>query len=138
MPVLTPMQKRFCEEYIIDCNGSAAAVRAGYSPKTSKEQACDLLTRPHIQAEVERLKAEQSERTKVTADRVVNRLAQIAFADPTQIKKLKYSEQVSALKILAEHLGILKHRDESADNRMTQWILDQLNNAGRTTPPTEQ
>ena len=28
-------QKRFCEEYIIDCNATQAAIRAGYSKSTS-------------------------------------------------------------------------------------------------------
>lgn len=28
-------QKRFCEEYIIDCNATQAAIRAGYSKRTA-------------------------------------------------------------------------------------------------------
>lgn len=32
---LTAKQKRFCEEYIIDCNATQAAIRAGYSEKTA-------------------------------------------------------------------------------------------------------
>jgi len=28
---LTPRQERFCEEYLVDFNGSAAAIRAGYA-----------------------------------------------------------------------------------------------------------
>lgn len=28
-------QKRFCDEYLIDCNATQAAIRAGYSPKTA-------------------------------------------------------------------------------------------------------
>ena len=35
---LTEKQKRFCEEYIIDWNGTRAAIAAGYSKKTAKEQ----------------------------------------------------------------------------------------------------
>lgn len=29
-------QKRFCDEYLIDCNAKQAAIRAGYSPKTAE------------------------------------------------------------------------------------------------------
>lgn len=29
-------QKRFCDEYLIDCNATQAAIRAGYSPKTAE------------------------------------------------------------------------------------------------------
>lgn len=32
---LTPKQKRFVEEYLVDCNATQAAIRAGYSPKTA-------------------------------------------------------------------------------------------------------
>ncbi len=35
---LTPKQARFVEEYLIDLNATQAAVRAGYSPKTAKQQ----------------------------------------------------------------------------------------------------
>lgn len=32
---MTEKQKRFCEEYIVDCNATQAAIRAGYSEKTA-------------------------------------------------------------------------------------------------------
>ena len=35
MAKLTPKQKRFCEEYLIDLNATQGALRAGYSPKTA-------------------------------------------------------------------------------------------------------
>lgn len=30
-------QKKFCDEYLIDCNATQAAIRAGYSVKTAKK-----------------------------------------------------------------------------------------------------
>ena len=36
---MTDKQDRFCEEYMIDLNATQAAIRAGYSPKTAREQA---------------------------------------------------------------------------------------------------
>ena len=32
---VTPKQKRFCDEYLIDTNATQAAIRAGYSEKTA-------------------------------------------------------------------------------------------------------
>ena len=32
---MTAKQKRFCNEYLIDCNATQAAIRAGYSAKTA-------------------------------------------------------------------------------------------------------
>ena len=37
-------QSRFVREYAVDCNGAAAAVRAGYSPRSAKVTASRLLT----------------------------------------------------------------------------------------------
>lgn len=78
---LLEKQKRFCEEYIVDLNGTQAAIRAGYSEKSAKQLASMLLTHANIQAYLGKLRAEQQERTKVTADRVVEELARIGFAD---------------------------------------------------------
>ena len=34
---LTEKQKRFCDEYLVDLNGTQAAIRAGYSKKTANK-----------------------------------------------------------------------------------------------------
>ena len=36
-------QSRFVREYAVDCNGAAAAVRAGYAPRSAKVTASRLL-----------------------------------------------------------------------------------------------
>ena len=40
---LTAKRDRFCQEYVIDCNATQAAIRAGYSEKTANEQGARLL-----------------------------------------------------------------------------------------------
>lgn len=47
---LTSKQLRWVDEYLVDFNGAAAAVRAGFSAKTARSIACGLLTKPDIQA----------------------------------------------------------------------------------------
>lgn len=55
---LTPKQKRFCEEYLIDLNATQAAIRSGYSPKTARSVGAENLTKPNIKNFIaERLKA---------------------------------------------------------------------------------
>lgn len=78
---LTDKQQKFCEEYMIDLNATQAAIRAGYSEDTARAIGCENLTKPDIQSEVQRLMKERSERTKITADRVLNELAKLAFAN---------------------------------------------------------
>ena len=78
---LTAKQKAFCEEYIIDLNATQAAIRAGYSKKTSTVTACENLTKPNIQEYISLLKGNREERTKITQDMVVKELAKVAFGD---------------------------------------------------------
>ena len=49
MAKLTPKQKRFAKEWVIDSNNTQAAIRAGYSPRAAKEQGARLLTNVNIQ-----------------------------------------------------------------------------------------
>ena len=77
----TPKQSAFVEEFAIDMNATQAAIRAGYSAKTAKEQATRLLSNVNIAAEIARGRAERSERTGISADRVLQELARIAFFD---------------------------------------------------------
>lgn len=77
---LTPKQARFCEEYLVDLNATAAAIRAGYRPKSARQTAAENLSKPVIVARVAELQAARSERTQVTVDMVVTELAKIAFS----------------------------------------------------------
>jgi phage terminase small subunit len=78
---ISQREQRFCEEYVIDLHGKRAAIRAGYSPKSAKFIASELLARPHVAAYLAQLVAERSARTRITADRVLAELAAIAFSD---------------------------------------------------------
>lgn len=88
MGKLTPKQERFCEEYLIDLNATQAAIRAGYSEKTAREQAAQNLSKLNIQEKIAELKAERSQRTEITQDRVVKELAAMAFAKATDYAQI--------------------------------------------------
>ncbi len=78
---LTARQRAFCAEYIIDLSAGNAARRAGYSAKTAREQGYELLRKPAVLEEIERLKAERQLQTKVDAAWVLARLSAEATAD---------------------------------------------------------
>ncbi|QDD62658.1 terminase small subunit (plasmid) [Herbaspirillum seropedicae] len=82
---ITPKIRRFVEEYLVDLNGTKAAVRAGYSAKTAKVQASQMLAKPEIKALVEEAKTALSERTQISTSMVLSRLWQQATADPNEI-----------------------------------------------------
>lgn len=74
-------QKRFCEEYIKDFNGSAAARRAGYSHKGDKERAAVLLNTPDVQEYLGELIQGIKERNELEVDQLIQELKRIAFSD---------------------------------------------------------
>ena len=52
---LTPRQRRFAEEYVIDFNGRQAAVRAGYPKDSASSVASKNTSRPDMQAAIREL-----------------------------------------------------------------------------------
>src|SRR3954466_1482127 len=80
MKPLTDQQRRFVEEYLVDCNASAAAVRAGYSRKSSGLYSTMMSNRAVVAAVADGLAAKRA-RSDVDADRVLAELARVAFAN---------------------------------------------------------
>lgn len=78
-------RKRFVAEYLIDLNGTQAAIRAGYSPRTASAEAARLMTIPSVRDGVDRAIADRARRTGITADRVLREIACIAFANAGDI-----------------------------------------------------
>ncbi len=78
---MTPRQQRFVEEYLLDLNAHQAALRAGYSPRTARQIATQLLRKPAIAEAIRQAMAARAERMRVSADRVIQELARVAFAD---------------------------------------------------------
>jgi phage terminase small subunit len=78
---LTPKQKRFVAEYLIDLNATQAAIRAGYSKNTAVAQGGRLLANVNIAAAVQRGAERREKRTEITQDKVLRELAAIGFYD---------------------------------------------------------
>lgn len=120
MAKLTEKQKRFCEEYLIDLNATQAAIRAGYPAKRASEQAYQLLQKTTVSSYIEKLRAEQQERTQITADTVLGELAKIASAEDVAITG---KEKLKALELLGKHLGLFS---AGSDNSATLEKLDEV------------
>ena len=110
-------QKQFCEEYIIDLNGTQAAIRAGYSAKTANEQAAQLLAKLSIQEYIQKIKNQRSERVKYSQDELMRDILEVKNrcmqANPvldkegneTGIWKFDSNGANKALDMLAKHVG---------------------------------
>lgn len=126
---MTPKQQLFVQEYLIDLNASAAARRAGYSYRNSDKIGSELLGKTGVSEAIKEQMARRSERIEITADRVLQELALIAFGSVSDIfngssisekqgrfiKSYSKSkgdvsvstfDKIAALKLLGEHLNI--------------------------------
>lgn len=85
MAKLTDKQKLFVDEYLIDLNAKQAAIRAGYSVKTAEQIGYQMLQKTSVSDAIAQAMAMRSRRTGITADRVLNELAKIGFANAADI-----------------------------------------------------
>nr|WP_295680334.1 terminase small subunit [uncultured Lachnoclostridium sp.]DAE03935.1 MAG TPA: Terminase small subunit [Myoviridae sp. ct2cn10] len=88
MAKLTAKQEAFVKEYLIDLNATQAAIRAGYSVNRASELGYQLLQKTTVSKAIARAMEDRSKRTGITADMVINELAQIAFANGTDFAKV--------------------------------------------------
>ena len=78
---LSPKQRRFVAEYLKDQNATQAAIRAGFSKKTAKSQASQLLAHSAIKKIIE----QKLQKFDITAERVLEELGRLAFSDLRQL-----------------------------------------------------
>ena len=69
---LTPKQKMFAAEYLIDLNATQAAIRAGYSAKTAQEQSSRLLSNVMVQHLIQEGMDKRAEKVNVTSEYVLS------------------------------------------------------------------
>lgn len=76
---LTPKQAAFVREYLVDLNGTQAAIRAGYSEKTAKQIASQLMDKPEVAEAISAAQAERSDRLAISVDGIEQELAKIGW-----------------------------------------------------------
>lgn len=105
---LSPRQRRFAEEYILDYNGSAAAVRAGYSPKSPDKQAYLLLRHKGIAFLIDDLlRSKEAKIMSVNPEYVIQEVIGIIRKEGS-----KDGDKLRGLELLARHLGMFIDRTE--------------------------
>jgi len=109
MNELTPKQKAFCEEYLLDLNATQAAARAGYSEKTSNEQGARLLANVSVKKYIDELKESRSERTQITSDYV---LSGIKETTEQARKEDNLTASFKGYELLGKHLKLFTDKIE--------------------------
>jgi phage terminase small subunit len=77
MAKLSEKQKRFVLEYIVDLNGTQAAIRAGYAENSAKQQASRLLTNDDVCAELAKQLKKHLGKAEITVEGVLADLQEI-------------------------------------------------------------
>ena len=78
---LTPKQQKFVDEYMIDLNATQASIRAGYSARNAGKIGPMLLGKVRIAEAISARQKKLSDKAEIKAERIINELAKIAFAD---------------------------------------------------------
>jgi hypothetical protein len=104
---LTPRQRRFCEEYTIDFNGAAAAIRAGYSTNYPDRQAHQLLKNKGISTYIDYVTASRASKImSVDPDWVMQGVVKV-ISDAE-----KAGDKLRGYELVAKILGMLTDKHE--------------------------
>jgi len=107
---LNERQQLFCEEFLNPENKfsiTAAYIAAGYSHKSASTNAYELYNKPHIQAQIARLKSKRVQRQEVTVSRVVEDLLRIARKAE---KEGMFAPATRALELVGKHIGMFHEK----------------------------
>ena len=100
---LTGKQERFCEEYLVDGNATAAALRAGYAKPAARSIACENLTKHNIMLKITQLRSDQTVRVKVDSEWVLTKAIEL---HDLCVKAEQYSNAAKALDTVGKHVNI--------------------------------
>jgi len=109
---LTPKQKIFCHEYIIDWNATRAAKVAKYSEKTARQTGYEILTKPYIQDYIKLITSDLEKEAGVSKLKMLTRLSKVM--DNEETANTPYV--LKSIEILAKMLGY--YESEKIDHKV--------------------
>lgn len=125
---MTPKQKLFVKEYLVDLNATRAAIAAGYSEKTAKQQGSRLLTNVDVAAKVAELSQKRAEKLDISADYVLGMIKQTIErcsqsievldkeGEPTGEWKEDSFAVLKGCELLGKHLKLFTEKVEHSGN----------------------
>lgn len=114
---LSQKQGLFVGEYLVDLNGTQAAIRAGYSEKTANRIASENLSKPVIQKAIQAAIEKRSDKLEITAEKVmmdierVRKNASSLVQDPSgNLVMVNHNAALKASELQGKHIGMFKDR----------------------------
>lgn len=82
---MTPKQAIFVAEYLIDSNATRAAIASGFAASGAHVQGARLLKNAKVAAAIADGRARLAEKLEITAERVLQEIAKLAYFDPGKL-----------------------------------------------------
>lgn len=138
MGKLTPKQKRFCDEYLVDLNATQAAIRAGYSKKTARQIGEENLSKPVIRSFIDKRLAEKESSLIASQEDVLKTLSNILSGEEmgTVLRGVgkgaqvidqappSNADKIRAAEILGKYYKLFTDRQEVEVKGAVQFIDD--------------
>lgn len=138
MGKLTPKQKRFCDEYLVDLNATQAAIRAGYSKKSANEIGAQNLAKLNIRSYIDARMAEKESSLIASQEDVLKTLSNILSGEEvgTVLRGVgkgaqvidqappSNADKIRAAEILGKYYKLFTDRQEVEVKGAVQFIDD--------------
>lgn len=133
---MTQKQRRFCDEYLIDCNATQAAIRAGYSKRTAyaigEQNLKKLELKNYIDAKLEEISSQKTADAKEVVEYLTSVMrgeakAEVVVVEGTgegcsearkMIKNPDEKEKLKAAELLGKYHGLYKEKVEHKASRV--------------------
>lgn len=127
--VLTKANKEFCHEYVANGYKAVPAYIAVYNckPISAKKLARDLLKKEVVKEYIKEIQKERVEALNISADRVLEELAKMAFADKDD-KFFTPAIKAKALDMIQKQIGALSPQQIEATVAQVVFVDDTESN----------
>lgn len=107
---LTAKQERFCQEYVIDWNGTRAAIAAGYSKKTAYSIAGENLKKPELADYIKEIQSDLQKQANISALSQLEYLKSYIASEETSNR-----EKLDAIKEINKMLGFYANEKQEVN-----------------------
>ena len=125
---LTAKNKLFVEEYVANHYNATRAYMTvyGVSDTVARSKACYVLKKPEVKEYMKEVQKERTERLNITADRVLEELASIAFAEKGDAD-IPAAAKNKALELIQKQIGAQAPTRVEADVNNQVVFIDDTN-----------